>query len=152
MISASQQFQLGDIIRADFRTSRDADGENTRIQKKFAFQFRYQPARLAIGLSLQCGPVPRPLEESSGKPIKGDILFGSDEADLSLWVALICEHSGESQFTRRAFQDLVGAHWSRGMAGLCQIAHRTSAAPEALIAQLLPRGKVYSSSINDEAL
>lgn len=107
--------QIGDISRADFRTSFVADAENSRIQKVFDLPYRYQPARLAISLSVRQLGSPKPIPDSGGRPIKGDTLFGQDEADLTLWIALIVEHSGVVGLTRRDFQDLVAAHWGRGM-------------------------------------
>ncbi|NGP16529.1 DndE family protein [Devosia aurantiaca] len=107
--------QIGDISRADFRTSFAADSENSRIQKALALPFRYQPARLALSLSLRRPDLPAPINDGGGRPIKGDTLFGQDEADLTLWIALIVQHCGQSGLSRRAFQDLVAAHWARGM-------------------------------------
>ncbi|RUW53354.1 DUF1832 domain-containing protein [Mesorhizobium sp. M1A.F.Ca.ET.072.01.1.1] len=107
--------QIGDIARADFRTSFAADSENSRIQKTLGLPYRYQPARLALSLSLAEPKSPTPISDNSGRPIRGDTLFGQDEADLTLWIALVVEHSGVAGLTRREFQDLVAAHWARGM-------------------------------------
>jgi DNA sulfur modification protein DndE len=107
--------QIGDISRADFRTSFVADSENSRIQKTLSLPFRYQPARLALSLSLRQSSLPSPIPDSSGRSIKGDTLFGQDEAELTLWIALIVQHRGQAELTRREFQDLVAAHWARGM-------------------------------------
>lgn len=114
MNPSRQPLQIGDIARADFRTSLSSDAENSRIQRVFGFQFRYQPARLAISLSLGESIIPRVGEEAGGKPIKGDTLFGQDEADLIVWVAMVVQHSGVEGMTRREFQDLISAHWARG--------------------------------------
>jgi hypothetical protein len=115
MNQTASTLQIGDISRADFRTSFAADSENSRIQKALSLPFRYQPARLALSLSLRKSSVPSPIPDSGGRTIKGDTLFGQDEADLTLWIALIVQHSGQTQLSRRAFQDLVAAHWARGM-------------------------------------
>lgn len=114
--------QIGDIARADFRTSFVADSENSRIQKALELPYRYQPARLALSLSLSQAKPPRPIADGGGRPIKGDTLFGQDEADLTLWIALIVEHSGTAGLSRRDFQDLVAAHWARGMEMLARAA------------------------------
>ncbi len=106
---------IGDIARADFRTSFAADADNSRIQKSLDLPFRYQPARLAISLSLRQAEQPKVIPDGGGRPIQGDILFGQDEADLTLWIALVVEHSGAAGLSRRDFQDLVAAHWARGM-------------------------------------
>jgi len=115
MNQTSSALQIGDIARADFRTSFAADSENSRIQKSLSLPFRYQPARLALSLSLRILSQPSPIPDSGGRSIKGDTLFGQDEADLTLWIALIVQHGGQSGLSRRAFQDLVAAHWARGM-------------------------------------
>jgi hypothetical protein len=115
MNQARTPFQIADIARADFRTSFLADAENSRFQKALQFPYRYQPARLAISLSLRQPHAPKPIPDAGGRPIKGDILFGQDEADLTLWIVLIMEHSRELALTRREFQNLVAAHWARGM-------------------------------------
>lgn len=142
MNSMSDSFQLGDIVRADFRTSRDADTRNTSLMKKFGFQYRYQPARLAIALSLRIPALPKDVPDGAGKPIKGDILFGSDEAEFSLWVALVVQHADAKAMSRRAFQDLVGAHWHRGMMDLFKIADDVDDHPEFLAEILLEGAKL----------
>lgn len=137
MSSVSATFQLGDIVRADFRTSRDGDARNTWLMQKFGFQFRYQPARLSIALSLRIPAPPKEMPDGAGKPIKGDILFGSDVAELALWVALIVQHADAKCMSRRDFQDLVGAHWHRGMTDLSGIANDLDEHPELLAEALL---------------
>ncbi|MES0050608.1 hypothetical protein [Mesorhizobium sp. M0053] len=121
MINQSRSpLQIGDIARADFRTSFAADAENSRIQKVLELPYRYQPARLAISLSLRDAKALKPLGDAGGRPIKGDTLFGQDEADLTLWVALIVEHTAIEGLARRDFQDLVAAHWARGIVRLTE--------------------------------
>jgi hypothetical protein len=110
--------QIGDIARADFRTSYAVDAENSRIQKALDLPYRYQPARLAISLSLRSSSPPKSIADGGGRPIRGDTLFGQDEADLTMWIALIVEHSGTAGLSRKEFQDIVAAHWARGMAAL----------------------------------
>jgi hypothetical protein len=128
--------QIGDIARADFRTSFVADAENSRIQKTLELPYRYQPARLALSLSLAQPTAPTPISDSGGRPIRGDTLFGQDEADLTLWVALVVEHSGAVGLTRREFQDLVAGHWARGMAILSKTEKSASSIEDAF-AQLM---------------
>ncbi|ESQ84199.1 hypothetical protein AEAC466_10670 [Asticcacaulis sp. AC466] len=50
-----------------------------------------------------------------GKPIRGETLFGQEESELALWVALIFEHSSSPQLTKKDLTELVAAHWHRGM-------------------------------------
>ena len=107
--------QLLDLLRSDFRTTEAADTLNSRLQKALCFPFRYQPARLALAKSLSNPDVPEPVTELRGKPIKGETLFGQEESDLALWVSLIVEHTERPQATRRDIQNLVSAHWRRGI-------------------------------------
>lgn len=110
-----QPLQLVDILRADFRTSAAADRANTELQHALELPFRYHPARLAIAASL-ADPAPPPfVPDAAGRPIKGDTLFGQDELELAMWTGLIVEHAGVSAITRRQLQDLVSAHWWRGV-------------------------------------
>lgn len=115
---AEQPVQLVDILRADFRTSFSADRSNTELQHALELPFRYHPARLAIAISLKNPEAPRAASDSNGRPIKGETLFGQDELDLALWTGLITEHAGPTVMTRRQMQDLVAAHWERGVAEL----------------------------------
>jgi hypothetical protein len=118
--------QIGDIARADFRTAFAVDAENSRIQKALDLPYRYQPARLSIALSLRQPDPPKPIADGGGRPIRGDTLFGQDEADLTMWIALIVQHSGTAGLSRKEFQDLVAAHWARGMTGVTASIHKDS--------------------------
>ena len=110
--------QLLDLLRCDFRTTEAADTLNSRLQKALGFAYRYQPARLALAKSLSNADIPEPEAELRGKSIKGETLFGQEEIDLALWVSLIVEHAERSHATRRDIQDLVAAHWRRGIEAL----------------------------------
>ena len=107
--------QLLDLLRSDFRTTEAADTLNSRLQNALGFAFRYQPARLAIATSLSNPVAPELETELRGKSIKGETLFGQEEIDLALWVSLIVEHAERTHATRRNIQDLVAAHWRRGI-------------------------------------
>ena len=116
-----QPVQLVDILRADFRTSAFADRSNTELQHALELPFRYHPARLAIAVSLS-DPSPPPMApDATGRPIKGETLFGQDELELAMWTGLIVEHAAVAAITRRHLQDLVSAHWQRGVAKLWSI-------------------------------
>jgi hypothetical protein len=137
MSTVRYPLQLGDIARADFRTSLPADHENSRFQREWGFTFRYQPARLAISFSLSDPSTPTAHIEAYGKPIKGDTLFGQDESDLAAWIALIVEHAGVDDLSRREFQDLVAQHWSRGLEMLERKLDRTDQGIVAVVEKLL---------------
>ena len=117
--AAAQAARVGiaDVGRLDFRTSRSGDTATASIQRALRLQYRYQPARLAIGRSLSLGTKPAPVPNLDGKAIRGETLFGQTAQDLGLWVSLIVEHAGGAPLGRRELQELVTAHWARG-AGL----------------------------------
>jgi len=107
--------QLVDVLRTDFRPSSDTDALNAELQQALCLPYRYHPARLAIGLSLQDPSPPTPVQDASGRPIKGETLFGHEEHDLAVWLGLLIEHSGTHGITKRMLQETVAAHWHRGM-------------------------------------
>lgn len=107
---------LADLARADFRTTRSADEVNSQLQRLLGLPHRYGPARLAIArsLSVPAAPVALGEDEEAGKAIKGENLFGTG-SELATWVALVVEHAKADPPTRRVLQDLVAAHWARGI-------------------------------------
>lgn len=113
-MSGSVQFNLGDLFRADFRTSQLADATNTALQKDLRFDYRYQPARVAIGLSLSLSAPPSLPPDILGKPIRGETLFGQEEGEMALWVSLICAQANVRVPTKKQLFDLVAGHWARG--------------------------------------
>jgi hypothetical protein len=110
-------FDLMELARTDFRTSRQADEINSRFQSLLGSPHRYGPARLAIGISLSdpiAAALPDNAADDLGKPIKGEQLFGT-AADLATWTALLVERSAfTAEVTKRDFQNAVAAHWHRG--------------------------------------
>ncbi|MGZ8284173.1 MAG: DndE family protein [Allosphingosinicella sp.] len=105
-----------DLARGDFRTSRAADELNTRFQSLLGLPHRYGPARLALGRSLALTSAPT-LELNTlglGRQIKGEQLFGHG-VELATWLTLLLEHAGATAVPRKDFQNLVGAHWHRGI-------------------------------------
>ncbi len=106
---------LVDLFRTDFRTTSAADALNQRLLTELKFDFRYQPARLAMALSLAVPAAPSPASDLVGKPIRGETLFGQEEAEVALWVGLFIEHADDPTLTRRELQDAVAAHWARGI-------------------------------------
>ena len=107
---------LIELIRTDFRTAKPADELNSRFQRLLGLPHRYGPARLAIGRSLGLAHAPK-LETSFtgyGKPIKGENLFGTG-SDLACWITLLVQHAAPEQLDRAGLQQLVAAHWSRGI-------------------------------------
>jgi hypothetical protein len=134
---SSTMVTLGDLFRADVRTSKEADEVNTKLQVGLGFDFRYQSARIALGLSLGDKTLPDPCPDLLGKPIRGETLFGLDEADLALWAALLIEHDPEAGASRRAFVERAGAHWHRGARRLWRAWSRHNGRPEDFLVDLM---------------
>ena len=105
---------VADVGRLDFRTSRSGDTATAALQRALGLQYRYQPARLALGKSLGIRTQPTPVENLDGKTIRGETLFGLAEGEIGLWMSLVAEHAGVGPLSRKRLQELVSAHWSRG--------------------------------------
>ncbi len=130
------QLILGDMFRADIRTSRDADGLNGQLQSALGFDYRYQVARLAIGLSLGDLAQPELANDLLGKPIRGETLFGQEEADLALWTALIIEHGPDEPPTKKLVVELAAAHWQRGVRKLQKLWSKFDGGPPEFLCAL----------------
>lgn len=134
MITEGSLLGVAEIGRMDFRTSRSGETATRSLLRALGLQYRYQPARLAIGKSLGIATRPAPIDNLDGKVIRGETLFGQAAADLGLWAGLVEEHAG-GPLDRRALHDLVAAHWARG-AGLLWDALRDSPDPLVGVARL----------------
>jgi hypothetical protein len=129
--------QLVDILRADFRTSREADAVSTALQRVLALPYRYHPARLALGFSLSKPAPPPQAVDLLGRPIKGETLFGHEENDLAVWTGLFVEHRSRPGVTKRQLQDDVAAHWQRGTQLLWTCWERHHGEPHLFYARLV---------------
>jgi hypothetical protein len=115
--AAAASVGISDVGRLDFRTSRSGETATASLQRALGLQYRYQPARLAIGRSLGLHTQPTPIATVDGKVIRGETLFGQSADSIGVWMSLIVEHAGRGPLLRRELQELVAAHWARG-AGL----------------------------------
>lgn len=127
---------VADIGRLDFRTSRSGETATGQLQRILDLQYRYQPARLALGRSLGVPTPPTPVDNFDGKAIRGETLMGQGADDIGLWTSLIVEHAGSASVDRRSLQELVAAHWARG-AGLLWDDLREADNPATALAALL---------------
>ena len=111
---------LVDVAGANFRTDQKSDEINTLFMERLGMKMRNLPARLAVArsLSIDAHVVPELEGKQHGRIIKGDALFGTSAEQLSAWLALIVEHSGELDVDTRRLVALVGAHWKRGLDSL----------------------------------
>lgn len=113
----TSSLNLVELITAGFRTTKSADEKNTKLMNLLGVSVRYGPARLAIARSLTNKAQPdidALAQEDYGKTIPGQILFGSG-VNLATWVSLIVEHSNKADINKKDLQNLVGAHWRRGI-------------------------------------
>ena len=116
---SSSLIDLTDVAGANFRTDKESDALNKVFMEHLGTRKRFLPARLAISCSLAITTPLELLEDDPdlGKPIKGDMLFGTG-TELSTWVALISQRSGDPDLDVRKLIALVGAHWRRGLGDL----------------------------------
>ncbi len=112
-----------EVTNASYRTTRAADAQCAELLTRLGWKVRYLPARLAIARSLSVVAAPPGLtaddEEDMSGSIRGQQLFG-DGSDPAAWLALIVQRSGQSDLTKKAFQNLVAVHWKRGASLLAQ--------------------------------
>lgn len=125
---APKLLSLSEIGRIDFRTSRSGETATLSLLKALEFQYRYQPARLAIAKSLSIATPPAAVDNLDGKVIRGETLFGAGAEDLASWISVITGYSNTGPLGRRELQDAVAAHWARG-AGLLWDSLRNRADP-----------------------
>lgn len=108
---------LESVLISNFQTSGEADKISDEFKSKLGFTVRYRVARLAIGRSLGEPTFPTQSIDSSGRPIKGELLFGLEE--LPLWVALLVsnmkKHFPNGELTVATLQNAVKRHWHRGV-------------------------------------
>ena len=103
------------IGTADFRTDESSDNINDEFKTRLGMEKRYLPARLAIAKSLAASaPVELLAQSPKGRAIKGDVLFGTGP-ELSCWLILLTEHSGQEIADVKTLKSLVAAHWRRGI-------------------------------------
>ncbi len=106
-----------DISNAQYKTTRTADAQCAELLRRLGYKVRYLAARLAIARSLSQTEMPPLIDEDeddeTGVSIRGQQLFG-DGSDPAAWLALITQHSGRADMTRKEFQSHVSGHWRRG--------------------------------------
>lgn len=108
---------LESVLISNFQTSSEADKISDEFKSKLGFTVRYRIARLAMGRSLGEPTFPTQNMDSSGRPLKGELLFGLEE--LPLWVALfvsnIKKHFPNGELNVATLQNAVKRHWHRGV-------------------------------------
>ena len=108
---------IPDLATSTFRTTRTADDICAGLTEKLGWKHRYVAARLAVGRSLSLPEQPPELTDEDSEdmaiPLRGMQLFG-EGAQAAAWLALITEHSDQTEMTKRVLQGLVTRHWNRG--------------------------------------
>lgn len=135
---------LIDLLRTDFRATSEAEAISTRLQAELGLDYRYQPARLAMALSLSDPEFP-PQVEALGKPIRGETLFSAEQAELAIWVGLFTERAGAAITTRRGLQEMVASHWTRGIRMLSQRWAAWNGSPASFLANLWADERAFGS-------
>lgn len=113
---------LEQVLLTGFQTSAEADRCTEQLRSSLGLSAKNRIARLAIGRSLSEATHPTGSLEGSGRPIKGDVLFGLNE--LPLWVGLLFTHlkktDPHAELTLPVLHDLVKRHWDRGVSLLME--------------------------------
>ncbi len=105
---------LNDMHTIRFDPDSETDALNEKFLTRLGMPNRYQPARLAIARSLAIPASPASIGAKISRTIAGHALFGPSES-LSMWIALIVEHAGDTEIDKSKLGDLVAAHWRRGI-------------------------------------
>lgn len=108
----TEKLKLSALIHTEFRTSEAAAKKNDVLMKKLGTGHRYGPARLALAVSLADKKQPEPLSDTKGNGIRGQALFGDDDAPA--WIALVTQHA-KRELNKQEFSTAVAEHWSRGI-------------------------------------
>ena len=108
---------IPDLGTSTFRTTRSADAICANLTAKLGWKHRYVAGRLSVGRSLSLPDQPPELNDDDSEnmaiPLRGMQLFGED-AHAATWLALITQHSGDAEMTKKGLQGLVSRHWHRG--------------------------------------
>ena len=108
---------IPDLGTSTFRTTRSADDICANLTAKLGWKHRYVAARLSVGRSLSLPDQPPELNDEDSEnmaiPLRGMQLFGED-SHAATWLALITQHSGDAEMTKKGLQGLVTRHWHRG--------------------------------------
>lgn len=112
-----KEFELKDALAANFSISKSADKICDELRLLLGLQYRYTTARLAIGRALAEPSLPEPEPDAQGRPIKGDLLFGSN--DIPLWAGVIFSHfekysSSAIDYSLETLQKAARRYWNRG--------------------------------------
>jgi DNA sulfur modification protein DndE len=128
-----------DISNSQYHTTRAADAQCAEVLQRLGYKHRYFAARLAIARSLgqtdQPGNAEREESDDDATPIRGVQLFGDGSSPLA-WLALITQHCGRADLSRKDFQKLVSAHWRRGAELLSRDWDEANANLSAFVARL----------------
>jgi DNA sulfur modification protein DndE len=102
------------VWKAQFRATEESHSFEEKLRTVFGLPYKYDSARLLIGVSLAEPSQPDPLPSGTkyAKPIPGEFLFGDDD---DLWLsAFILDGGFRPDSTVENLRELVEAHWARG--------------------------------------
>lgn len=113
----SADISITRVLSTNFSPTQAGSDLSDTMKKNLGFPTNYRIARLAIGRSLGEDGYPDLDSDSSGRTIKGNILF--DEQECTLWVGLLVAsikmHDPETHITMPILQSAVKRHWTRGV-------------------------------------
>ena len=104
------------VLSLRYRTSQEADRYTDQLRQQLALETKAQVARLAIGRSLNMGPLPDTSVDSKGLDIPAQSLFSPE--NIGAWVGLLVTHSllrgGAAIDSLEALRNTIRLHWHRG--------------------------------------
>jgi S-DNA-T family DNA segregation ATPase FtsK/SpoIIIE len=107
---------LQSVLSVRYRTSQEADRYTDQLRQQLGLETKAQVARLAIGRSLNMGPLPETSVDSKGLDIPAQSLFSPE--NIGAWVGLLVTHSllrgGPAIDSLEALRNTIRLHWHRG--------------------------------------
>jgi S-DNA-T family DNA segregation ATPase FtsK/SpoIIIE len=108
------------VLGLRYRTSQLAESHTNELRQHLALETKAQVARLAIGRSLNMGPLSDLAVDSKGLDIPAPILFSQES--VGAWVGLIVTHSlvvgGPAITSLENLRNAIRLHWHRGVVEL----------------------------------
>ena len=113
----TRELSITEILLANFQANKEGSILSEEMRRLLGLSTHYKIGRLALGRSMGEPTYPDLTNDTPGRPLKGNLLFG--EAEVSLWVGLlitnILHYNPETKIDLQILQNAVKRHWSRGV-------------------------------------
>lgn len=111
------ELSITEVLLANFQANKDGSALSEEMRRHLGLSTHYKIGRLALGRSMGEPSYPELTNDTPGRPLKGNLLFGETEA--CLWVGLlitnILHYNPDTAITLQVLQNAVKRHWSRGV-------------------------------------